>query len=52
MSTKRLRDDNIIEYNNYNPNRLYNIKSNKLIANINIISINLSTDKVQILISK
>ncbi len=52
MSTKRLRDDNIIKYNNYGPNRLYNIKLNKLVADINVILINLPTVTVQILISK
>ncbi len=52
MSTERLRDDNIIGYNNYGPNRLYNIKSNKLIADINIILVGLPTVTVQILISK
>ncbi len=52
MSTKRLRDNNIIKYNNYGPNRPYDIKLNKLVADINIISANLSTITVQILISK
>ncbi len=52
MSTKRLRDDNIIGYNNYSPNRLYDIKSNKLIADINATSASLPTVIIQILISK
>jgi len=52
MSTKRLRNDNIIKYNNYGPNRLYNIKLNKLVADINVILASLPTVTVRILISK
>ena len=52
MSTERFRDDNVIRYNNYGPNRLYDIKSNKLVADINVISAGLPTVTVQILISK
>ncbi len=52
MSTERLRDDNTIKYNNYDLNRLYDIKLNKLVADINVISAGLPTVTVQILISK
>ena len=52
MFIERLRDDNIIGYNNYTPNRLYDIKSNKLVVDINVILAGLSTVTVQILISK
>ena len=52
MSTERLRDDNTIKYNNYDLNRLYDIKLNKLVADINVISAGLPTVTVRILISK